>query len=153
VKNRGFTLLELLVVLVILSIVIAIITPRIKKSLDTLQLKTSTRHLAATLRVMRSEAIAKKKTSALLVNLDDQTLTGDLPEGGSEAFPEGIKISQVTVGEEEVSSGEAKFKFFPKGNISGGEIVLENNLGWSSRITLDRITGRVKIAYLGEGEG
>jgi len=73
--RKGFTLLELLVVLVIISIVAAIVGPRMGGSLSTLNLKTASKKIAATLRYARSQATSESTAYVVLFDLDRDRLT------------------------------------------------------------------------------
>jgi hypothetical protein len=57
----------------------------------------------------------------------------------------------VTIAGEEQTSGRVRLLFYPKGNTSGGEIILENSGGRTYSITIDNLTGKVKIKRLSEG--
>jgi type II secretion system protein H len=72
--DRGFTLLELIVVLVIISLMSALIVPRLTGPLGNLDLKTAAQTMAASLRYARSLAAAEKKTYLALFDLDANRL-------------------------------------------------------------------------------
>jgi general secretion pathway protein H len=58
IKARGFTLLELLIVLVVMGIMLAVAGPRIGKALTGLSIKTTARKVAAAMRYARSRAVS-----------------------------------------------------------------------------------------------
>jgi len=60
IPSAGFTLLELLVVLVLISALSAVAFPSIGRGMATLKLKTSSREIAATLRLARSSAVKER---------------------------------------------------------------------------------------------
>ncbi len=55
-NNRAFTLFELLIVLLIISVVSAFVGPRIGSSMSNMELKTAAKRIAASLRYARSQA-------------------------------------------------------------------------------------------------
>ena len=59
-NHRGFTLIELAVVIVVLGIMIALIAPRLGE-IGEADLKRSARHLTGSIRFLRDEAEAKKE--------------------------------------------------------------------------------------------
>ena len=73
--RKGFTLLELLVVLVIISIMAAFVGPRIAGSMSSLTLKTAAKKVAASLRYARSQATSESRPYFVLFDLDKGRLT------------------------------------------------------------------------------
>ena len=67
--KQGFTLLEVLVVIFILSISGAIVVPMLFYSIDNVTFKTSVKHLAAVMRYARSESINKKSIQRLQLDI------------------------------------------------------------------------------------
>ena len=65
-KDRGFSLLELIVVLVLLSLSIALIAPSLSRFSKSVELKGAAKKVAAILRYYRSEAINKGKVYQVL---------------------------------------------------------------------------------------
>jgi general secretion pathway protein H len=72
-SRAGFTLLELVVVLVILSAVVALVVPRLP-SMREAGLRTSARQTAALLRYLDERAVATKQLYRLRINLDEQRI-------------------------------------------------------------------------------
>ena len=66
----GFTLLELTLVMFFMAIIAGLSTPFVMSTLDRMELQTSARKVASTLRYARSEAIASKKPVVFSGNLD-----------------------------------------------------------------------------------
>jgi prepilin-type N-terminal cleavage/methylation domain-containing protein len=71
---EGFTLLELIVVLVIISIMSALVVPRLLGPMGNLDLKTASKKISASLRYARSQAASEKSTYLALFDLDKNTL-------------------------------------------------------------------------------
>ncbi len=156
IKNKGFTLIELILVLLIIGLGTAFIVPTVANSLVNLKLKAATRRLSTVLRYARSRAISSKETMYVVIDIDNASYATQVPNPeasaeelpGSIAFPKNIRFKEVRVGEEVQTSGKIQLLFYPKGNTSGGEIVLENNRGRMYKITIDPILGKVKITSL-----
>jgi hypothetical protein len=60
-------------------------------------------------------------------------------------LPSDIKVEKVVSTLDEVESGRLSIFFFPNGSSSGGEVTLVNKRGKRLKITVDFITGLVKI--------
>jgi len=165
-SSRGYTLLELLVVLIIISLVSALVAPKLAGSLSNLNFKTTAKRLSASLRYARSQATSEKITYGALLQIDENRLLiiADPPEvtetlhemvSNEEQqiaraslvyeLPSEIKIEKAVSGDGEVASGLFSIFFFPSGGSSGGEIDLVNEKGRRSKISVDFITGSVKL--------
>ncbi len=60
VCSRGFTLFELIVVLLIIGIMMALVSPRLLGSLTKVNLKTSAQKISSSLRYARSQAVSEQ---------------------------------------------------------------------------------------------
>ncbi|UCF86698.1 MAG: prepilin-type N-terminal cleavage/methylation domain-containing protein, partial [Nitrospiraceae bacterium] len=65
--DKGFTLIELLIVLTILAIASSVIGVLFHHGSGTLEVKKTTKHIAATLRHARSKAVSEKKVYSFVV--------------------------------------------------------------------------------------
>lgn len=72
-SRAGFTLLEIVVVLVILSAVVGLVVPRLP-SMREAGLRTSARQTAALLRYLDERAVATKQPYRLRIDLDEQRI-------------------------------------------------------------------------------
>lgn len=165
----GFTLLELLVVLVIIGVVTVFVAPKMAGSLANMNLKTASREISASLRYARDRAVSsqqpwmarfdlEKGELAIKPKKDESEKREEEPEElerkghGGERYelPGSVRIEKAVVGEEEMDSGSFEFLFFPSGSSSGGRIVLINEREWRSSIEADFVTGLVKVHDLGK---
>ena len=163
-KQSGFTLIELVVVLVILGFVGALITPAIFQSLANLRLRTAAKQLAATLRYARSQAVSSKSTQTVTLDLVQNAYQYALPQAVTEgglsveneertsigSLPQGVVIKEAQLGDEWAAETLVNYQFYPKGNALKGEIVLENEHQRQYVIQIEPITGRVKVNLVGE---
>ena len=139
--NRGFSLLELIVVLFIIGIISSLVPIALSNSLSNTKLKTSSRKLASSLRYIRNQAISYKKDYALFIDTNNNRFfIQQLDKSESEPesilnLEEGLKIR--------LRENLEKISFSPLGTSSGGEIEIENDRGFSYIIHVDSLTGRV----------
>jgi general secretion pathway protein H len=73
-NHRGFTLLELIIVLIIISLVSAFVVPKLTGPLSNLDLKTASKNISSSLRYIRSHAAAEKTTYVALFDFDQNRL-------------------------------------------------------------------------------
>ena len=80
-RNAGFTLLELIVVLVIIGLMSALVAPKLVGPLGDLNLKTASQKISASLRYARSQAAAEKATYVAQFDFDKHSLAVINPPG------------------------------------------------------------------------
>ena len=73
--SRGFTLIELMAVILLLAIALTAVTFSFSKSLKSARITAASRDLVAALRYTRGQAIVKGQQEVLLLNLDDNSYT------------------------------------------------------------------------------
>jgi len=137
----GFTLLELLVVLAILTLVAAIVLPALASPSDGLRLRTAAGEIAGHLRLARSAAIARNAEIAVTIDADKRTIEAD----GVPPQPFGSDIAvKLTVAEpERATPSRGGFRFFQDGSSTGGDIVLRLR-DKELRLCVDWLTGRAQ---------
>ena len=151
-RSRGFTLLELLVVLVIASLAISLVGPAFQRLLPGLTLETESRKLMALLRHARSQAILSgsvvavsqdAESGGLLLSYREQPYL--LPGRLSLALEPGPAQGETALGVTEIL-------FYPRGDSSGGSLILSLEEGRSEVIEVEWLSGRVRQGTLEELE-
>jgi prepilin-type N-terminal cleavage/methylation domain-containing protein len=166
-RRRGFTLLELLIVITIVAVVIGIGLPRFQSVFD-VQIKSAVRKLIGTIQYTFHEAAIKKGTYRLVYNIDEQmysltrlAMTGEfLQEDGSmvqqEILPQGIYFTDVvTLHAGKIDKGETFTQFFPNGFAEPTVIHLHDEYGAEYTLIVQPLTGRTEVydRYLDVVEG
>ena len=163
-RLEGFTLIELIIVLVILSVITALVAPKLTQSLSRMNVESTARRVASALRLARSLAVTEKVPYGAMFDMNADMLTvipyQRTPEEEdtleSEAnytlsprvymLTDGVHLKEgVALNGETVTTGAFQMAFFPGGGTSGGEVVLGDDEGRSFSVTVDRIVGSVKI--------
>jgi general secretion pathway protein H len=158
-KAKGFTLIELVIVLVLMSLSIALVTPSLSRISGTLELKAAAKKIAAVLRYCRSEAVQKGKVQQVFFDNDRREIRiegAESPEGKKEepkrsapprAFPipGGIRIKEVKTGSAQTPGEIPVVEFYPNGGSNGASIVLERENQKGLRITVHFLTGVVEV--------
>ena len=138
----GFSLLEIIVVLVLMGAAALVVAPSFIAGLGSVRLETATRDLITNMRGARSAAVSEQKVRRVILSAPETpdapfeyVLTDEferplrrvaLPEGISFADPE--QLPRV-------------ISFYTNGRSSGGRIVLESQRGRKLQIEVSPITG------------
>jgi general secretion pathway protein H len=139
---RGFTLLELVVVLIVMALVAVTAVPPLVGQLGSVQARTAAREVAAALRQTRSDAIGANVDLAFAVDADARTyaIEGRPPH----RLPIELAISLFTAESERLSRTAGAIRFFPDGSSTGGEIALASAAG-TSVVRVEWLTGQIRI--------
>jgi len=142
-NKEGFTLLELIVVIFIVSLIMAIVMPSFY-GIGEGTLKSEAKKLASLLRHLNDSAITRKDTFLLTLNLDAKTLNWETLEGkkGSERFKGIFKVSTTSKGD--VLKGEVILSFSPMGLQENLTITLRDG-DKEMAILFNPLSGRVKV--------
>jgi len=146
-QNRaGFSLLELLVVLMLLALLTAVVIPSLGRGLSTAKLKTSSREIAASIRLARSKAVSEQQVYLLGFDLakNEVRLSGlNSTYRKSFELPDGVHLTRVSLLETRVEE-ETKdpfFYFMPNGNSQSFEVSLRNEQGRALRVVHNNLRG------------
>jgi general secretion pathway protein H len=139
--DAGFTLLELILVIGIMSIVVVMATPSIMRWTGP-QLKADATRLAAALRVTRAAALAQNREMALAINVAERTFAS--PVVPMAALDGRIALEVLAAFEGHASHLHA-IRFFASGRSTGGDIRLRLQ-NREMRILVNWATGDVLLA-------
>jgi general secretion pathway protein H len=140
--ERGFTLVEILVVIMIMGVVVAMVGSAMGYSLTGQQMRSASRDLIAALRYTRGQAIVKREPQVLMLNVDEKSYRA--ATRASVKLPEQFDLAIETARQEMVSEGEAGIRFYPDGSSTGGNIELSRgDTVW--RIDINWLTGEVSL--------
>jgi general secretion pathway protein H len=141
--QSGFTVLELLVVLTLVTVMMAVVPPLLFGGISGAELKGSARKLAAGLKYARNHAITNNGEAVFILDLDRRRfgITGRQREY---ALPDDIEVSMVTARSELDAEHIGKIRFFPDGTSTGGRITLVRGER-SYAVDVNWLTGQVVI--------
>lgn len=140
--QKGFSLLELVVVLLLVGLSSIIVLPSVDKGLKNRELREAALKLAATARGLRSKAVYENSLERLVV--DQRANSYKASSGKNVLLSSEIRFMGIEGGEP-LGDGLRQFLFFPNGSLLGGEIGLSNREGVAYAIRLDPLLGRVAI--------
>ena len=151
VQRRGFTLVEMMVVIIIIGSMVSVTAMNWRKVMPSTQLGTSVRTISNVLASTRSEAITRNNEYRVIYDLENQRYWVETPflkAGGlaieripGEEDPEeenarllssltfledGVTMTSVLIDEEEYTDGQCYVRFSPLGSSSAHTIYLHH---------------------------
>ncbi len=161
-KKRGFALIELVIVLILISLSLALVAPSFSRVAKRIELKGTAQRISGILRYFRSESIAKGKVYQVLFDLnlreiriksletDEENERNKEPDQPlarrSYPLPEGIQIKEIDIPFSGNASDVPAIEFYPNGGTNGGSILLEaRDEKGGYRIKVHFLTGIVQI--------
>jgi len=141
--NAGFTLLELLVVLAIVSLLAAALPGRFTQGADPVRMETAARTLATDLARTRSAAMGTGRQ--MLFTVDPDAVSYRAGEEPPVKLPAGTRITLLTAAREQLGGARGAIRFYPDGGATGGQVTLARG-GLERKITVDWLSGHVSLA-------
>jgi general secretion pathway protein H len=140
--TRGYSLMELVVVLAILAVAAAVVAPAVGRTADDVRVRAELAGLAAFLRTAREQAVARQQ--AIEVTLDPEARVLLLRRSGREGET-GVQASLAVSALLRVEADPAmpRLTFLPHGMSSGARFLIEAPGSRAYVITVDPLTGRV----------
>ncbi|MDH3473803.1 MAG: GspH/FimT family pseudopilin [Rhodospirillales bacterium] len=141
--KAGFTLVELLVVMVIMGLVLAFAPLAMHSMMPSLEVQAAARQLGGALRNARSIAIRDNREATLTLDLETRRYALDGDRKVRE-IDEDIEVKLLTATSEQLDEEVASIRFFPDGTSTGGAVTLSGG-GASYAVQVDWLTGRIEI--------
>jgi prepilin-type N-terminal cleavage/methylation domain-containing protein len=136
-KTQGFTLIELVVTLFVLSLAASVVAPSVVSGVGTLRARAETAGIASFLRAAREQAVTHNRTYEVRVKSEEgivELRTGNTVPATRRLAP-GLRVT--------ADPREAQIiTFLPQGLSSGSRLHVEM-AGRGYLITVDPLTGRV----------
>lgn len=159
-KERGFSLLEVVIVMVLLGLTAALMAPSFSRFSKSIELKTTAKKVAAILRYCRSEAVSKGKVhqvsfdsnlmvvKAQSIETEDPKETGQAePRTASKSFsiPPGVQMKELNIESTQYPADLPAIEFYPNGGSNGGDFILDAQGLKGFKIKVNFLTGTVVI--------
>jgi len=144
---RGFTLVELLVVLAIAAALLAVAPTALQRYRESTDYRDTLRTIAAGLTEARNTAISGGRVVAFSVDMGGRRYGVD--GGLKRELPESV-IVRATVADTDLVDNVARIRFFPGGNATGGSIEVIRPSGTGARLRTDWLDGRVSLERLSQ---
>ena len=141
-RARGFTLIELIAVVVLLAIVLAIASLSLSKSLSSAKVRAASKDLVAALRYTRGQAIVKGEPRVLVMDLEKNSYVA--PGRKPVELPKDMVLRLTTAETEQTGANSGGIRFFADGSSTGGNVsVLMGQREW--RINVAWLTGEIEL--------
>jgi type IV fimbrial biogenesis protein FimT len=152
--TRGFSLVEMIIVIAILAIVLAIATPNFNKYIHNTNLKTAGRDLAGdifnTKQTTAAQAVHYK--IKLAKDANNYSIIKGGPNGTDDEYitttatkSPGSLAGYITIDSTNYNSSQIVFE--PRGTTSAGSVTLKNDKGSTIKITTS-LMGKVSVEYI-----
>ncbi|MGE3977514.1 MAG: hypothetical protein AB7F94_07985 [Nitrospira sp.] len=154
-ERAGFTILEMLIVLFLLTLVVVVVFPRF--SLDE-NLSSTGRKLIGVLRTFQGLATTRQQPLKLYLDLDQGTYWMMTVEGKEEripldpawklprSLPESIRLTEVSIGQDKHFSGRVDISFFANGRIEPVTMYLMDTKNNLLGLAVDSLTGGIRVS-------
>lgn len=141
--QSGFTLLEVVVVLVIAAVMYTLILGMPFRGASVADLKVAARTLASGLRQAQTLAMVTRRDAVLTLDVEarEYVLAG---ESEARSLPRDIELKLFTAQSEIASANRGAIRFYPDGSSTGGRITVAAGER-KYRVDVDWLTGRVSI--------
>lgn len=149
-RMRGFTLLELIVVLFIVVLGFSVVGINLSSGNDSTQLKVAARDIVSALRYARGQALLSHQQTTVTLDLTENSYT---VSGRDKVYiiPKTIDVTVVTAQSELTGKGLGNIRFFADGSSTGGRITLERGkAAW--QIDINWLTGQIELDDTGASE-
>jgi general secretion pathway protein H len=155
-KERGFSLIEMVVVVVLLSLAVALVAPSLSKFSRSVELKAAAKKVSGILRYYRSEAVNKGQVFRVFFDPDLREVKvqpivsteekgEDNPPQKIYSLPQGIQMKEIKLESPQYPSDFPTVEFYPNGGSNGGTILLDSEDRKGYRIKIHFLTGTVQV--------
>ncbi len=160
-SRRGFTLVELILVMIVIFAVAAVVGPRYTDFFPSFQLKKSTEHLLAWARKARADAATTGTRQRLMLDIDHRKYWIEneprpikdpgtfVPLGGSwgeETFPDPVRFDSIKGAETDSANAGIRYvEFRPDGTSTDATVILVNEAGEQQTLRIVGTSSKITI--------
>jgi general secretion pathway protein H len=142
-RTRGFSLLEVMVVLIIIAMAYTLLPKIAFSGVTGAELRSNVRAVATGLRLARDTAINRRRESALKLDLESREFTvGD--QTRVHKLNDKLDVKLYTSQADLISEKVGFIRFYPDGSSNGGRVTVGAG-GRNFEVDVDWLTGHVTI--------
>jgi prepilin-type N-terminal cleavage/methylation domain-containing protein len=162
-KERGFSLIELIIVLILFGLSFSLATPSLSRLSKAMELKGAVKKVTAILHNFRSEAVNKGKVYQVIFDTELREIRVQSPETEESKeeekeqdekrtfrpktyfMPGGILMKEIEVASPQYPLDVPSIEFYPNGGSNGGSLVLDTEGRKGYKIKVHFLTGMVEV--------
>jgi general secretion pathway protein H len=144
--RRGFTLVELLVVLALLGMLVTVVPLAFERLRESAQYRDAVRAVLTDIRQARSRAQSEGREVRFGVDLARRTY--GLEGRPARVLPEPLQLRATVASVEIAADRSMAIRFLPGGGATGGSIDILRPGGAGTRLTVDWLSGAVSQAQI-----
>ena len=142
---KGFTLVELLIVLVIMSLLLSLVPPLLSNVMPSVTIKATANDLYHDLKYVRNMAVLSGRQSSIVIDTVNSSYSSESKDNGKIIkLPSDIRITVENAQLQQLTEENQIISFFADGSSSGG-VVLLNTDDQIFTITVDWLIGKVSL--------
>ncbi len=151
---KGFSLVEISIVVLIASMAVLVVAPVFRDAVPGARIESSARRLSAAVDRLYNEAVFSGSAHSLVINLEGGSYEGEREAEGSEPeklqgvggrLLEGVFFLDGQSAGRSFAGGQARINFSPDGVADPSIIRIENQDGRIISLVIEGFTGRVKV--------
>ncbi|MDE1892717.1 MAG: GspH/FimT family pseudopilin [Pseudomonadota bacterium] len=141
-RAHGFTLLEMLAVILLIGIAAAAVSVSVSQGLASARVRAASSELAGALRATRAQAIVRAREQVFDVDTRSDSYRNVKQQ--EVRLPRGLRVSITGAKEEQPNDHTGRIRFFPDGSSTGGRITLQSGRReW--HVNVSWLTGEVRV--------
>lgn len=157
---RGFSLIEMLVVIALIGLTVVVGYPNMMDWLDRYQVRGAAAELASTIQLQRMRAVSQNTEFSIAFDADSGTYslfqgdpdTGQMLDVIARALPQGVSFSGS---DDPVGVAGDVILFHPDGSLNDStavtDIITVGNASATFSVQVNRATGRVEVQHQSSG--
>ncbi|HPI95720.1 MAG TPA: prepilin-type N-terminal cleavage/methylation domain-containing protein [Gammaproteobacteria bacterium] len=141
-SQRGFSLLEILLVMTFIAVIAGFVTSSMTKSLKQTKIRSVSKDLVSAMRYTRGQAIVKHEQKVITFNVREKTYQA--PRKKIVHIPEDMEINVYTADLDVQDESTGSIRFFSDGSSTGGWVKLTyGEKMW--KISVNWLTGEITM--------